>query len=115
VVPSIGSIDLLFVLENKMNGNERGYGSRTLIERKLNSTDTAEWLLFRQEFLDAAGAKGDEDHSLAETLEGTDQQVGLSAPQTRRRARRRREALSELLMCIGDTDLKNTVRADAMC
>ena len=47
------------------------------------------WL---QEMLDSAGGEGDDDASWAQTFEGTDRRVGLSAAEQRRRIVRNRKA-----------------------
>ena len=63
--------------------------------------------------LDAAEGKGDEDASWAMCYLGTDPQAGLTQAQTKRRALRRRETYSALLMVLTDEDLKKMIRAEA--
>ena len=71
----------------------------------------ADWPSWSVLFLDAADGKGDEYYSWKACLEGTDQQIGLNAKETRIRNVRRRESMSALLKCIDDTTTRDAVRA----
>ena len=68
---------------------------------------------WERQMLDAFDGKGDEDSSWAETLQGLDQQAGLSGAQSRRRGQRRRESYSYLLRLQEDEGLKSILRAEA--
>ena len=67
--------------------------------------------LWAKGFLDAATGKGDEDASWAATALGTDQQVGLTAAQVRRRTVRRR--YSAIVLCQKDELIKDVLRTEA--
>ena len=77
--------------DNISNGSN---GPRLLVERKYDGQKGEHWVKWIAEFLDAAQGKGDEDASWAQTFLGTDQQVGLSPAQVRRRRVRLRECFS---------------------
>ena len=72
---------------------------------------------WKERFLDDAQGKGDDDWSMADTLMGTDgPQGGIGAAAARARAKRRRQAFSELMNSLDDDscrDLKTEIRANA--
>ena len=69
-----------------------------------------EWL---KEYLDACGAKGDEDASWEDTFLARDQRAGLSAAALKRGVRRNREAVASLIQHQDDKSLKAVLRAEA--
>jgi len=81
--------------------------------KKHDGSKGAAWEKWKTEYLDAAAGKGDDMASWADTFNGTDQQVGLTAAQVRARTKRRREAYSSLLLHLDDEGLKATIRAEA--
>ena len=84
-----------------------------LIYEKYDGRRGPEYTEWRKGFLDACEGKGDEDGSWADTLQGLDPQVGLSAAQNRRRAQRRRESFSCIMQHITDSALKDVLRAES--
>ena len=84
-----------------------------LIVRPFNGRKGPEYTSWRRELLDALALKGDDDFSLAETVERTDRRAGLSATETKRRKRRLREAYGYIIASISDQDLRNVLRGEA--
>ena len=68
---------------------------------------------WEEEMLDAAAGKGDEDASWAQTLLRTDNAVGLTAAQSKRRNQRLRETYSQMVQLQEDESLKALLRAEA--
>ena len=93
--------------------DERSDGPRLMTAKKHDGSKGAAWEKWKTEYLDAAAGKGDDMASWADTFNGTDQQVGLTAAQVRARTKRRREAYSSLLLHLDDEGLKATIRAEA--
>ena len=93
--------------------DERSDGPRLLTAKKHDGSKGAAWEKWKTEYLDAAAGKGDDMASWADTFNGTDPQVGLTAAQVRARTKRRREAYSSLLLHLDDEGLKATIRAEA--
>ena len=59
--------------------DERSDGPRLMTAKKHDGSKGAAWEKWKTEYLDAAAGKGDDMASWADTVNGTDQQVGLTA------------------------------------
>ena len=92
-------------------------GKRVMGGYKHDGSKGQKYTRWKERFLDDAQGRGDTDWSMAECLQGTDgPQGGIGAAAARARAKRRREAFSELMNSLDDDscrDLKTMIRANA--